>query len=134
VRIHVDYNSNEPICQQVAAQVKLLCVSGELEAGQKLPSIRQFARDLHVNPTTVTRIYDQLAHEGVVILHQGRGTFVAESPPPLSDQEVQRLVGKQARALLVEGLRHGLSFQDIQRALQREHENITRDSNDAGSD
>ena len=84
--IHINYSSDAPICQQAVDQVKLLCVSGRLRPGEKLPSVRQLAADLHVNPTTVTRIYDQLAHEGVITLRQGQGTFVADGPPPLAPQ------------------------------------------------
>ena len=125
--IHIDYSGDEPICQQVVDQLKLLCVSGRLRAGEKLPSVRQLASDLHVNPTTVTRIYDQLAHEGAITLRQGQGTFVADAPPPLAPREVQRIVGKHARALLVEGLRHGLDFGQIKAALEREHQQMTGD-------
>jgi GntR family transcriptional regulator len=127
MQIYIDYSGHTPICQQAVDQIKLLCVSGRLRPGQKLPSVRQLATDLHINPTTVTRIYDQLAHEGVITLRQGQGTFVADGPPPLASQEVQRIVGARARALLVEGLRHGLSFKQIRAALEREHQQMTGD-------
>ena len=125
--IHINYSSDAPICQQAVDQVKLLCVSGRLRPGEKLPSVRQLAADLHVNPTTVTRIYDQLAHEGVITLRQGQGTFVADGPPPLAPGEVHRIVGERARALLVEGLRHGLSLKQIRAAFEREHQQMTGD-------
>ena len=54
--VHIDYNSGEPISRQVIAQIKWMIVSGALQPGDKLPSIRELARDLKINPTTVTRI------------------------------------------------------------------------------
>jgi len=122
--LHIDYNNNEPICHQAVAQIKVLVVSGSLKPGDKLPSIRQLARDARINPTTVSRIYTQLAQEGVLVLRQGQGVFVAEGPPQLAPEQVRRVVGKHARDLLVEGLRHGLSIKDIRRALDREYARI----------
>ena len=124
---HIDYNSNEPICQQAVEQIKLLVVSGSLKPGDKLPSIRQLAREAHINPTTVSRIYNQLAHEGVVALRQGQGVFVAEGGPRLATDEVRRILGRHARALIVEGLRQGLTIDEIRRTLDDEYDAIQGD-------
>ena len=122
--LHIDYNSSEPICRQVAAQIKLLVVNGGLKPGDRLPSIRQLAKDLRINPTTVSRIYSQLAHEGVVTLRQGQGVFVAEGAVRLAPEEVRRIVGDHARNLLVEGLRQGLSIKEIRQTLEAEYARI----------
>jgi GntR family transcriptional regulator len=122
--LHIDYSDKEPICQQAADQIKLLVVSGRLKAGDRLPSIRQLAKDARINPTTVSRIYGQLAHEGVVTLRQGQGVFVSEGLPPLAAKEVRRIVGKHARGLLVEGLRHGLSIRQIRQAFEEEYDSL----------
>ena len=124
--IHVDYNSGEPICHQVVAQVKLLVVNGTLKRGDKLPSIRQLARDLRVNPTTVTRIYNQLAAEGVVTLRHGHGVFISDGSLRLAPEELRRILGKHARTLLVEGLRHGVALEQIQAVLAEQYEAIQR--------
>ena len=124
--IHVDYNSGEPICHQVVAQVKLLVVNGKLKRRDKLPSIRRLARDLRINPTTVTRIYNQLAAEGVVTLRQGQGAFIADGALRLAPEELRRILGKHARTLLVEGLRHGVSVDEIQAVLAEEYAEIEK--------
>jgi GntR family transcriptional regulator len=124
---HVDYNSNEPICQQAVEQIKLLVVSGSLTPGDRLPSIRQLASEAHINPTTVSRIYSQLAHEGVVALRQGQGVFVTDGSARLAPEEVRRVLGRHARALLVEGLRQGLSIEQIRRTLDDEYDAIRGD-------
>ena len=101
-----------------------MLVNGTLQPGEKLPSIREMARKLKINPTTVTRIYNELEHEGILVLRQGQGAFVAEPPVPKVTQEVKAQIRKYAQTLLVEGLRVGLSFPEICEILDDEYKNI----------
>jgi len=122
--VHIDYNSGEPISRQIIAQIKWMIVSGRLQPGEKLPSIRELARTLKINPTTVTRIYNELAHNGIITLRQGQGAFVAGQGVSLPDEEVARIVAKKARALLVEGIRLGLRKKDIEAIVNDEFRKI----------
>jgi GntR family transcriptional regulator len=128
--IHIDYNSSEPIIHQVVGQVKWLVVGGKLRPGQKLPSIRDFARRLKINPTTVTRIYKELEHHGVIVLRQGRGAFVATNNRPTPKKEAKQAVERKARELFVEGLRMGLDKDEIDRVLNDEYEKIRANNDD----
>ena len=92
--IQVDYNSGEPISHQVVSQIKWLVASGKLEPGGKLPSIRELAKELKINPTTVTRIYSELSADGVITLRQGQGAFVSTQSVPLPKAEIRRRVGR----------------------------------------
>jgi GntR family transcriptional regulator len=125
--LHIDYNSPEPICRQAVAQIKLRVVSGSLKPGDQLPSIRDLSKELHINPTTVSRIYNELAHQGVVTLRQGQGVFIAETAPRLAPEEVLRKVAEHARAMLVEGLRQGLEIREIKKIVEEEHRKIKGD-------
>jgi len=122
--VHIDYSSSEPISHQVVAQVKRLVVGGQLKSGDRLPSIRELARQLKVNPTTITRIYGELEHSGVITLRQGRGAFVSQPAQLLPPQEVRRLVGRHAQAMLVEGLRLGLEKEQIEQIVNEEYAKI----------
>ena len=122
--VHIDYNSSSPILEQVAGQIKLKVVSGELEPGAQLPSIREMARLLKINPTTVARIYNQLAAEGVLTLRQGQGVFVSEKRFILAPAEVRRIVGGHAREMLVEAMRLGLGKAEIDQIVKEEFANI----------
>ena len=124
MRVQIDYHSPEPICQQVVGQIKLLIVRGELAPGERLPSIRQLAQDLRINPTTVTRIYDQLEGEGVITLRQGQGAFVAEGRVRLASEETRREMQPAARRFLVEALRKGLVLGDVIKIIEEEHGRI----------
>ena len=125
--LDIDYNSGEPICRQAVAQIKLMVVNGSLKPGDRLPSIRELSRDLRINPTTVSRIYNELCHEGVIALRQGQGAFVSGSASRLAPDEVQRIAARHARSLLVEGLRHGLSIAQIRKIVDEEYRRIKGD-------
>ncbi len=122
--VHIDYSSSEPISHQVVAQVKRLVVGGQLKSGDRLPSIRQLARQLKVNPTTITRIYGELEHCGLITLRQGQGAFVSQPAKLLPRKEVRRLVASRAQEMLVEGLRLGLEKDQIDQIVNEEYAKI----------
>jgi len=124
MHIHIDYNSGEPIIHQVVGQIKLMVVSGRFSPGSKLPSIRGFSKDLKINPTTVTRIYKELEHQGVIVLRHGQGAFIAESQNKPGKDEAARTIRPEAESLLVEGLRRGLSEEEIIEVLKQEYKKI----------
>lgn len=118
--IQFDYNSGEPISHQVVSQIKWLVASGKLEPGGKLPSIRELAKELKINPTTVTRIYSELSADGVITLRQGQGAFVSTQSVPLPKAEIRRRVGRLARSMLVEGLLLGMTREEIDKVIDDE--------------
>lgn len=71
--------SGKPIYEQIAEQIKASIITGELEAGQQMPSIRTLAKDLRVSVITTKRAYEELERDGFVETVQGRGTYVANS-------------------------------------------------------
>ena len=121
---HIDYNSSQPIYQQVIEQIKLTVVNGGLHPGDRMPSIRELAKTLRINPTTAARIYNELAHEGVLILRQGQGAFVAPKVVSVASEEIHRIVAAHARKMLVEGLRLGLTRDEIDIIIDREYQSI----------
>jgi len=71
--------SGVPLYLQLMEQVKHAIETGALRAGEQLPSVRQMAEDLVINPNTVARAYRDLEHEGIIELRHGSGAFVQES-------------------------------------------------------
>ena len=67
---------HQPLYQQIMEQMKEAVFSGELEDGEMLPSIRNFAKDLRVSVLTIRRVYDELEKEGFLIRQLGIGTVV----------------------------------------------------------
>ena len=124
MKISLDYHSSEPLTQQAVLQIKLLIVKQVLKPGDRLPSVRQLAKDLSLNPTTTNRIFSQLAQEGIVIQRPGLGVFVADGPTPFSAEYINNALSRQALGLLVEGLRYGLSYNEILTILEDQHKKI----------
>ena len=87
--VRLDPRSAEPIYLQIVSQIKHLIVAGKLKPDDQLPTVRQLAVELRVDPNTVARAYRQLVEDGVIASQQGRGTYVLDRPPP-ADQRKQR--------------------------------------------
>jgi GntR family transcriptional regulator len=75
--LRIEKGSATPLSRQIAQQIGSLCASGSLKAGDRLPSVRELARDLAVNQNTILRVYERLCREGLLEMRQGQGTFVA---------------------------------------------------------
>jgi len=74
----IDFNAAYPIYEQVIEEIKKEIVRGELKAGAKLPSQRELARKIDVNPNTVQRAYREMEQRGLVETKRGRGTFIKD--------------------------------------------------------
>jgi len=84
--ISIDPKSGVPFYRQIIDQILLGIVGGNLRAGDRLPTVRQLAIDLAVNPNTVSRAYRELEIRKVVTTQRGTGTFVAAEPGVTQDQ------------------------------------------------
>ncbi len=76
--IIIDYRDKRPLYEQVAEKLKALIVSQVLPPGEKMPSVRNLAVDLSINPNTIQRAYAQLEQDGYIYTIAGRGNFVSE--------------------------------------------------------
>jgi GntR family transcriptional regulator len=76
--VRIEKGSAVPISRQIADQIATLCAAGTLVPGQRLPSVRELARELAVNQNTVLRVYERLCGDGLLEVHHGQGTFVAD--------------------------------------------------------
>lgn len=90
--LHVDFASATPIWSQIEDGLRRLIASSALPAGGAVPSVRELARDLRVNPATVAKAYQRLADAGVLTVRRGEGTFVADAPPAMARGERTRVL------------------------------------------
>lgn len=74
----MNFDDNLPIYIQIMNLIKSKMVSGEISGGDKLPSVREFSKELRVNPNTIQRAYQELEREDLVFTQRGMGTFVIE--------------------------------------------------------
>ena len=75
--LHLDYRDSRPIHQQVRDGLRRLMVTGVLQPGDQLPSVRKLATELAINPNTIQRAYAELEAEGYIYSVAGRGSFVS---------------------------------------------------------
>jgi GntR family transcriptional regulator len=75
--LRIEKGSAVPISRQIGDQIAALCASGSLRPGERLPSVRELARELAVNQNTVLRVYERLCGDGLLEMRHGQGTFVA---------------------------------------------------------
>ncbi len=111
--LRVDPASPEPLFAQLVAAVKRAVATGRLRAGDRLPSVRELAAELTINPNTIAKAYQALEAEGVTVSRHGSGTFVADRRVTVRRSEQKRRVREGLDALLSDALHLGLSEDDV---------------------
>lgn len=81
--LHVDPSDSTPIWSQIEEGLRRLVATGALSPGAPVPSVRDLARELSINPATVAKAYQRLTEAGVLCVRRGDGTYVADSPPSM---------------------------------------------------
>ena len=115
--IRIDPRSPEPLFEQVVFAVKAAVAKGVAAAGERLPSVRELARDLAINPNTVVRAYEALERDGVVVRRQGSGCFVSDRGSDLAQAEKRRQLADLLRRAATEAFHLGFRPDDIEKAL-----------------
>ena len=116
----IDPRSPTPLYAQIASRLKLAVAAGELAPGDALPSVRQLAARLRINPATVIQAYRDLEVQGFVEIRHGAGTFVRELAPGRRARERSQQAAALVRKLLAEARRSGVSPAELQRAFEAE--------------
>lgn len=122
--ISIDATSDVPIFRQIVQQIKTAVAMGRLQPEDPLPSVRQLAVDLAVNPNTVARAYLDLEIEGVIYKRQGAGTFVSTQGVRVSKNERRKVLAELIEKALVEGVNLGLDEEELREAFERVLEKI----------
>lgn len=89
--IIISNNSTKPIYEQITSQIKAMIMSGELKAGEALPSMRSLAKSIHISVITVQRAYEDLQRDGFIETTVGRGSFVSARNNEFYKEEQQRI-------------------------------------------
>ena len=111
-------SSSEPVFQQIVNAVKRAVATGRLRPDDKLPSVRELAKELVVNPNTVARAYQVLESEGVTLSRRGAGTFVAERRVVLRRDAMRRQLEEALEAALADAVNQGLGEEDLRRTFE----------------
>ena len=116
----IDPRSPTPLYEQIAARIRLAVASEELQPGDPLPSVRQLAAIVRVNPATVAQAYRDLETEGFVSKRHGAGTFVKEVPMRGKSEEMEQQARVLVSSLMSDAARLGISSGLLRQALSDE--------------
>jgi GntR family transcriptional regulator len=111
--LRIEKGSAVPISRQIAQQIGSLCAAGSLAPGDRLPSVRELARDLGVNQNTILRVYERLCGDGLLEMRQGQGTFVALTAKKNASPGQRKRLIEELRQLARQGIALGLSTEEF---------------------
>ena len=122
MQFSIDPKSGVPFYRQIIEQVKFAIARGDLDPGDRLPTVRQLAVDLSVNPNTVVRAYRELEIEGTLDTQQGSGTFVGNRRPDVDRLEQQRMLDQILTDMLARASSYGFTLDDVVEGLRQRKE------------
>jgi GntR family transcriptional regulator len=118
--IHVDDHNGLAVYDQIVRQVKFAVADGVVRHGELIPSVRELARELAINPNTVARAYRQLQDEGVLETVRGTGLAVADAARKLCRAERTQLIRTRMRQVVDEARHSGLAAEEIEKLMLAE--------------
>ena len=126
--IAIDPRDPLPLWRQLEEGVRNLVAAGALAPGAAVPSVREMARELAVNPATIAKAYQRLSDAGVLEVRRGDGTYVAASPPSLTRSERTRLLAAAAMRFASLGATLGAEREEARSALDAAWKSLERDA------
>lgn len=115
---HIRPDAGEPLYLQLMRQIKHAVATGALLPGAQLPTVRQLASELVINPNTVARAYRELEAEGLIEGVAGRGSFISYGPPKMREAERKRRLETYIDQLWAEGHALGYSATELADVVQ----------------
>jgi GntR family transcriptional regulator len=116
-QFRLDLSTGVPAYRQIIDQVQGAIASGRMGAGDQLPTVRQMAVDLAVNPNTVVRAYRELEIRGILTTHQGTGTFIADREPEDSGEQRARRLDQLVAEFIARAGNEGFTVKELRERL-----------------
>ncbi|WP_313346983.1 GntR family transcriptional regulator [Sedimentibacter sp.] len=113
MEISISNKNSKPIYEQITSQIKAKIMSGELQTGDPLPSMRGLAKSLHISVITAQRAYEDLQKEGFIETVAGRGCFVAAQNRDFIQEEQQRKAEEYLQEAADIGRTHGIKLEKL---------------------
>ena len=117
--LRIEPSSGVPITRQIADQIRAQCAAGNLRPGDRLPSVRELARELAVNQNTILRVYERLTAEGLLERRHGAGTYVSAEPPGGQLRSQRQNLRDEARRLVRRARLLGVTPAELHEMLDR---------------
>lgn len=117
----IDFQTRMPIYEQIVNQVEKYIALGLLKANEQLPSVRQVAFDLGINPNTIQRAYAELERKGVIVSVVGKGTFVSDKTDEVVKDKIDDIIDSISENItILKSL--GLSDKEIKNKILKDQE------------
>ena len=113
MEIIISNNTSKPIYEQITSQFKQMIMSGELKAGESIPSMRSLAKSLHVSVISVQRAYEDLQKDGFIETTVGRGSFVSSFNKNFVQEEKQREIEEHLQKAVDLGKENGIKLSKL---------------------
>lgn len=123
VEFKLDLKSGVPFHRQIVDQIRYGIASDRLMPGEQLPTVRELAVHLQINPNTVRKAYSELEILGILDTQQGTGTFVSHQQVEIDQAEKQRMLRQICDELVARGNQYGFTVKEIVTHMQRRLEN-----------
>ena len=114
--ISIDYRSGKSIYKQIADEFEQLISQGILKTDEQLPSVRQLAIELSINPNTIQKAYSELENRHLIYSVRGKGNFVAAESEDLKERKMQDF-NQKLNELILEAHRNGIENKQIKKIL-----------------
>lgn len=118
MNILISNSSEKPIYEQITFQMKQMIITGELEAGSLLPSMRMLAKELRISVITTKRAYEDLERDGFIYTVIGKGSFVAEKNMEFVREEQLRIVEEYLGKAVAGAKAGGIVLEEIQEIIK----------------
>ena len=116
--IRLDLASGQALYQQIVNQIKNMVAAGTLRSGDRLPTVRELASQLVVNPNTIAHAYQQLEREKVIETRRGLGSFICEGESPLTRDVRLKMVADLIDRALVEAHHVNVTSDEVRAILE----------------
>jgi len=111
--LRIDPRSSTPIYEQIELGVKELILKGALKYGEKLPSVREMASILTINPNTISKAYGELERDGIIETLRGKGTFITDNYKGKVDAKMMGYISEELKKLILEANYSGISKEEF---------------------
>lgn len=117
MQIIISNSSKEPIYEQIYAQIKKLILTGELQEGQSLPSMRQLAKDLEISVITTKRAYEELEKNRLIYSIVGKGSFISEQNMEMVKERKMKAIEEKLVVAIQNSKEMGISLAELKEML-----------------
>ncbi len=120
--IYIDYKDSRPLYEQISSKLSELILHGVFEVDSQLPSVRNLAMELSINPNTIQKAYAELERRGYIYSVKGKGNFVSDIK--MLQEERKMDIIKQMQALIEEAKRLGIGLDEMKAVMEQSYDSL----------